>query len=129
MSELRKDLITREWVIMAPERARRLSDFHHQHEAQAVVTKDHSICPFCSGNESKTPAEILAFRDKSAKPNSSGWWVRVIPNRFPALMVEGKLNRSEHIIYDRMDGIGAHEVIIETPEHGKPLSRLPESQT
>jgi len=126
MSELRKDLISREWVIMSPERARRPSDFHHQHEAQTVVTKNHSICPFCSGNESKTPDEILAFRDKSAKPNSSGWWVRVIPNRFPALMIEGKLNRSEHVIYDRMNGIGAHEVIIETPEHGKPLSRLDE---
>lgn len=128
MSELRKDLITREWVIISPERARRPSDFHHEHEAQAVITKNHSVCPFCPGNESMTPQEILAFRKQGAKSNSSGWWVRVMPNRFPALIVEGRLNRSEYIIYDRMGGIGAHEVIVETPDHGTPLSRLPESQ-
>jgi len=128
MSELRKDLITREWVIISPERARRPSDFHHEHEAQAVITKNHSVCPFCPGNESMTPPEIIAFRKKGGKADSSGWWVRVMPNRFPALMVEGKLNRSEYTIYDRMGGIGAHEVIVETPDHGTPLSRLPESQ-
>ncbi len=127
MSELRKDLITREWVIMSPERARRPSDFQHEHEAQAVVTKNHSVCPFCPGNESMTPPEIIAFK-KGGKPNSSGWWVRVMPNRFPALMVEEKLNRSEHLIYDKMSGVGAHEVIVETPDHGKPLSRLDENQ-
>ncbi|MBI3754401.1 MAG: galactose-1-phosphate uridylyltransferase [Deltaproteobacteria bacterium] len=128
MSELRKDLITREWVIMSPERARRPSDFQHEQAAQAVITKNHSVCPFCPGNESMTPSEILAFRKKGAKPDSSDWWVRVVPNRFPALMIEGKPNRSEHLIYDRMDGIGAHEVIVETREHGKPLSRLDERQ-
>jgi len=128
MSELRKDLVTREWVIISPERARRPSDFHHKHEAQAVITKNHSVCPFCPGNESMTPQEILAFRKQGSKSNSPGWWVRVMPNRFPALIVEGKLNRSEYSIYDRMGGIGAHEVIVETPDHGTPLSRLPESQ-
>lgn len=128
MSELRKDLITREWVIMSPERARRPSDFKHGLEAQAVITKNHSVCPFCPGNESMTPPEIIAFREKGAKANSPGWWVRVMPNRFPALTIEGMPNRSEHIIYDKMDGIGAHEVIVETPEHGKTLSRLDEKQ-
>ena len=128
MSELRKDLITREWVIMAPERARRPSDFHHQREAQAVVTKNHSVCPFCSDNESMTPQEILAYRGKGAKPNSSGWWVRVIPNRFPALMVEGKLNRTEHLIYDKMNGVGAHEVVIESTNHKDSLSSVSDKQ-
>ena len=128
MSELRKDIVTREWVIMSPERARRPSDFQHEHEAKAVITKNHSVCPFCPGNEAKTPSEIIAFRKKGTKANSQDWWVRVLPNRFPALMVEGKPNRGGYMIYDRMDGVGAHEVIIETPEHGMPLSRLDEKQ-
>lgn len=123
MSELRKDIITREWVIISPERARRPSDFQHAHEIKSTT---HSVCPFCPGNEQMTPPEIIAYRKKGAMPNSSDWWVRIMPNRFPALKIEGIPNRSEHLIYERMDGIGAHEVIVETPDHIRPLSRLDE---
>ncbi|MBI5286323.1 MAG: galactose-1-phosphate uridylyltransferase [Deltaproteobacteria bacterium] len=128
MPELRKDPITREWVVMAPERAKRPSDFQHNAEGSTVSTNNYPVCPFCLGNEGLTPSEIIAFRRKDTKSNTPGWWVRVIPNRFPALMVEGELHRTDYTIYDRMNGVGAHEVIIETPEHGLPMSRMEKGQ-
>lgn len=83
------------------------------------------MCPFCHGNEDKTPPEVLAYRNGSS-PNSAGWNLRVVPNKFPALRVEGLLDREGDGIYDRMNGVGAHEVIIETPDHFLTLADLPE---
>ena len=75
------------------------------------------MCPFCPGNESHTPHEVLAYREPGTEPDRPGWRLRVISNRYPALKIEGSLDRAPHGIYDRMNGVGAHEVIIETPEH------------
>jgi UDPglucose--hexose-1-phosphate uridylyltransferase len=75
------------------------------------------MCPFCPGNESHTPHEVLAYREPGTEPDRPGWRLRVISNRYPALKIEGVLDRAPHGIYDRMNGVGAHEVIIETPEH------------
>jgi UDPglucose--hexose-1-phosphate uridylyltransferase len=84
-------------------------------------------CPFCAGHEHKTPPEVLAFRNGTG-PNQPGWSLRVVPNKFPALRVEGDLSRSGEGIYDRMNGIGAHEVLIETPEHVVSTGELTEKQ-
>lgn len=112
MPELRKDPIVGRWVIIATERGRRPSDFKPDMED---TSKDG--CPFCEGNESKTPPEIFAIRDPHSHPNGPGWEVRVVPNKFPALRIEGNLDKMGLGIYDRMNGIGAHEVIIENPHH------------
>ncbi len=82
------------------------------------------VCPFCEGQEDKTPPEILAYRDFGSRPNGPGWRIRVVPNRFPALKIEGSLNKRGDGIYDVMDGIGAHEVIIESPAHHKSMATL-----
>ena len=120
MPELRRDPIVGRWVIIATERARRPSDLQ-----RAPPPPQPAMCPFCAGNEDKTPREVyVAGRPSSQPPNSPGWKVRVVPNRFPALKIEGELDRQAEGIYDRMNGIGAHEVIIETPEHGKTLKDL-----
>lgn len=113
MPELRKDLITERWVIIATDRAKRPHEF-----TQTPSEPDSVVCPFCPGNESQTPPELWAARD-SGGPNQPGWKVRVISNKFPALRIEGEMNREAEGIYDRMNGIGAHEVIIDTPEHGR----------
>ncbi len=120
MAELRRDPIIGRWVIISTERGKRPSDFGISNEWKK---EDHS-CPFCAGNESKTPPEILAYREPGTEANKSGWWVRVVPNKFPALQIEGGLNRQGVGMYDRMDGIGAHEVIIETPSHTATLATL-----
>src|SRR5262245_10973070 len=85
------------------------------------------FCPFCYGNEQKTPLEVLAYRPEGG-PNQPGWSIRVIPNKFPVLGIEGDLSRQGDGIYDKMNGIGAHEVIIETPEHDLTLAEMNEKQ-
>jgi UDPglucose--hexose-1-phosphate uridylyltransferase len=112
MSELRKDPILDRWVIIAAERGRRPSDFKPEPPAPPPAA-----CPFCAGNEEKTPAEVYAVREGSL-PNTPGWEVRVVPNKFPALSFEGDVTHHGVGLLDRMTGVGAHEVVIEAPEHG-----------
>ncbi len=123
MPELRKDPISGRWVIISTERRKRPVDFLHQHQ-----TLKGGVCPFCPGNEAMTPPEILAYRSNGSKPNSSGWTLRVVPNKFPALRIEGDLDRSGVGLYDRMNGIGAHEVIIESPNHADTPSTIGEDR-
>ena len=119
MSELRWDPLKDNWTIMSLGQGRRPQDFWQQHE-----TPSSSFCPFCSGHESKTPAEIYAHRPGGSAPNQPGWQVRVIPNKVPVLGIEGELDNRAEGLYDRMNGIGAHELIIETPDHEAQLVDL-----
>jgi len=120
LPELRKDPVTGRWVIIATDRAKRPTDFVRE----TVQIRGTGFCPFCSGNESKTPPEILAYRSNGER-NSPGWSIRVVPNKFPALGIEGNLNREGEGLYDKMNGIGAHEVIIETADHMMTLATMP----
>ena len=113
MSDLRHDPIQKRWIIIAPERGRRPLEF-----LPPQAEKREVFCPFCPTHEATTPPEIFALRD-TTWPNQPGWTVRVVPNKFPALRIEGELDRTGVGIYDRMAGIGAHEVIIESPDHDR----------
>jgi UDPglucose--hexose-1-phosphate uridylyltransferase len=123
MPELRKDPVVGRWVIISTDRGKRPSDFGTVEEK-----KMGGFCPFCPGNEDKTPPEIVALRSNGSRPNSPGWSVRVVPNKYPALQIEGDLGKRGIGLYDRMNGVGAHEVIIETPNHQVDLVDLPEEQ-
>jgi len=116
MPQLRKDPITGRWVIIAPERADR---------PHAIVRmrpeENGEPCPFCPGNESMTPPELLVHRPIGGAANGPGWTLRVVPNKFPALRVESQMFRRGQGPYDLLAGIGAHEVIIETAEHARQL--------
>jgi UDPglucose--hexose-1-phosphate uridylyltransferase len=122
MPELRRDPIVGRWVIIATERARRPNQFRRAEEPPG------GLCPFCPGHEGKTPPEVYVWGRPAVPPNLPGWQVRVVPNRYPALMIEGQLDREAAGIYDRMNGVGAHEVVIETPEHSRDLSELTDAQ-
>jgi UDPglucose--hexose-1-phosphate uridylyltransferase len=122
--ELRKDPVTGRWVIISTERRKRPSDFRL--ERPALVGS--GVCPLCVGREDLTPPEVLAYRQNGGAPNSPNWDLRVVPNKFPALQVEGGLDREAEGMFDRMNGIGAHEVIIETPDHGKTLASMSETE-
>src|SRR5437763_6932933 len=124
MPELRKDPVTGRWVIISTERQKRPNVFQPQHAMP--LGAEH--CPFCPGQEDLTPPEVLAYRQNGGPPNSPGWHLRVVPNKFPALKVEGGLEREGEGMFDRMNGIGAHEVIIETPDHAKTLASMSEAE-
>jgi UDPglucose--hexose-1-phosphate uridylyltransferase len=139
--ELRKNIVTREWVIIAKGRSRRPEDYARQEQAQEEPAYDPD-CPFCPGNESKTPPEVYALRERtgSGKPGAAAggsgaaaaqatrWLVRVVPNKFAALRGDGS-DRLRHVgIYSARDGYGAHEVIVESPQHNKDLWEMPRSQ-
>jgi len=114
MSELRHDPIQRRWVIIATERGLNPTHFHMDKESSS-----EAFCPFCEGNEDKTPKEIYAVRQPESTADGPGWRVRVLPNKFPALRIEGDLERKGVGYYDNMRGIGAHEVVVETPFHNE----------
>jgi UDPglucose--hexose-1-phosphate uridylyltransferase len=123
MPELRKDPVTGHWVIFSTERNKRPTDFHPARREPLAPS-----CPFCEGHEDKTPHEIFAHRPQAGQANGPGWWIRVVPNKFPVLQVEGELNPQGVGMFDTMNGIGAHEVIIDTPRHDLGLADLPEAQ-
>ena len=120
MPQLRKDPVTGRWVIIAADRARRPSDFTRTR----VVAHSNGDCPFCAGREDQTPPEILCYRENGGNQ----WNLRVVPNKFPALRVEGQLESAGEGLYDQMNGVGAHEVIIETSDHKVSLAQLAEKR-
>lgn len=123
MSELRKDPIVSRWVIISEERGKRPSDYVPDEKKRKPMH-----CPFCEGNEHTTPLEVMAYRPPDSPSNKPGWYLRVVPNKFPALQIEGEINPRGEGIFDLMHGIGAHEVIIETPYHQKTITDLNDTE-
>jgi UDPglucose--hexose-1-phosphate uridylyltransferase len=117
LSDFRWEPLKNTWVITANHRAREPRDFFL--DRQQIQT---SACPFCPGHEAKTPPEVFALRQPGQPANGSGWQVRVVPNKFPLLRIEGELGRRAEGLYEVMSGIGAHEVVIETPDHDKSMA-------
>lgn len=124
MSELRKDPVTGRWVIISTQRRKRPNDFRIERSSSS----GREYCPFCPGREDMTPSEVFAFRPGGGVPNGPGWDLRVVPNKFPALQVEGTLDRQGEGPFDRMSGIGAHEVFIEHPDHTKTVAAMSEPE-
>ena len=121
MPELRKDPVLGRWIIISEERGKRPTDF--------IVEESRvkgGFCPLCPGNEATTPPEVLVYgREQEGAGNSPGWKVRVVPNKYPALGIHGDLVKQGEGLYDRMSGIGAHEVIVESPDHRAVFADLP----
>ncbi len=127
MPELRQDPATKQWVIIATERARRPHDFSQPHPP-VLLPEYKADCPFCPGNENMTPPETMAYREDGC-PNGPGWRIRVFPNKFPALVPEGSLIRQEEEgFFRKMDGVGWHEVIVENPKHNLCLPLMTDEQ-
>lgn len=120
MAELRRDVINGRWVIIDIDNNRKVLEFEkEEHHTKTPVT-----CPFCYGNEHMTPPEIDAHREGKTEANTPGWSTRVVPNKFPALQIEGNLDKKGIGLYDISNGIGAHEVIVENPDHNKEMCDL-----
>ncbi|MFH1504652.1 MAG: galactose-1-phosphate uridylyltransferase [Candidatus Omnitrophota bacterium] len=121
MPQLRRDpIITSRWVIIAAERAKRPNDFKFNEPDRY----GDGPCPFCEGNEKLTPPEVDADRLKNTLADSTGWLTRTVPNKYPALEDKPSLGKTVEGLFEMMDGIGRHEVIIESPDHNKQLVDL-----
>jgi UDPglucose--hexose-1-phosphate uridylyltransferase len=120
--ELRSDKLTDTWVILAEERSARPREYRLRTGPRAP----EQPCPFCPGQEAQTPPEVFALRD-AGPADSPGWRVRVVPNKFPALGPMGTPVELGHALR-RMDGVGAHEVVVDAPEHAQPMRARSEAQ-
>ncbi|HVI06986.1 MAG TPA: galactose-1-phosphate uridylyltransferase [Candidatus Binatia bacterium] len=121
MPELRQNFFTKEWVIIATERAKRPEELATHRPAQNIPPFVES-CPFCRGNEGKTPPEIMRY-----PADGESWAVRVIPNKFAALSTDAQPKRSLQHLRRRIEGFGHHEVIIDTPDHSSCMALLPDA--
>ena len=119
MSELRQNLITRDWVIIATERATRPDQFANKKKWAAVVPPHRADCPFCVGNEEDGTLETCRLGDslRDSFASRTGWKVRAIRNKYPALSPTAEWMRISSGIHRTMAGIGFHEVIVEHPRH------------
>ncbi|MEJ2182697.1 MAG: galactose-1-phosphate uridylyltransferase [Nitrospirota bacterium] len=122
-SQVRQNKATRQWVIFAPERRRRPTDFMRPREGRTREPEHDPDCPFCPGNEGRLPDIIEEVRDARGR-----WLTRVVPNKFPALTPTGELARSREGIYLAMGGFGHHEVIVETPLHNLQPGQMSEEE-
>jgi len=124
MSVIRQDPTTKAWVIIAPGRAMRPHDFQQVREPHVFAPRDES-CPFCPGNEAHTPQEVLRLPERQG----TGWAVRVIPNKFAVLASQGEpRHRAEGPLFREMDGVGYHEVIVETPIHNRTPAQMDDAE-
>lgn len=111
MSEFRYNKLTQHWVLFAPNRAKRPTDFNSFNK----TTQDIQSCPFELGNESKTPNELLRIGD------DTNWKCRIVANLYHALSIEVEPKSYKNGSFENKNGFGAHEVIIETPDHTKQM--------
>lgn len=116
MAELRKEPITRMWVVITNDHPRGPSDYL-PFKPPYQFPESEGPCPFCPGNEGMTPKETF-----SLSREGGGWSVRVIPNKFPFFRIEGEFDRRPEGMYDVMEAIGAHEIVIEASEHKQSLA-------
>lgn len=123
MSLLRYDPTTNDWIVFSPERSRRPHDTGRP--AVPAAAEDTSGCPFCPGHEDRTPPDLLALRDGPG----GAWTVRVFANKFAVLSPESD---HEHVeegrLFRRLGGYGAHEIVVESPEHDRFLGHQPADQ-
>ncbi len=122
MSELRFDPLKKRWIILAPERRRRPHEFIVPQDG--TPEQDIATCPFEYGQEALTEPEIMIIPRATPPVSGPNWQVRVVPSRFPALRVEQELTRDGCWIYDRVSGVGAHEIIVESPDHSLEMADM-----
>jgi UDPglucose--hexose-1-phosphate uridylyltransferase len=119
-SHLRKCSVTQRWVVIHPGRAELpLPDWRSPPSGLSA-----EACPFCPGKEIEAGPEIYVEREPGSPANGQGWWVRVLADRYPILHIEGELGKTAEGMYDSMNAIGAHEILIETPEHDRHWAHL-----
>lgn len=119
MAELRQNMVTKEWVIISDDRARRPDEYVDLHKQVTTETQTFydPTCPFCPGNE-ELDLEIECF------PPEGAWQTRVVYNKYPALSKDGRLTRQFDGVHRRISGVGHHEIVVESPRHNTTLALM-----
>src|SRR4030042_1786331 len=118
MADLRKEPVTRTWVVVTTDHPKGPSDylpFKPPYQPQEA----EGLCPFCPGHEEMTPRETFMLSGEGG-----GWAVRVIPNKFPFFHIEGEFDRRAEGMYDTMEAVGAHEIVVEARENAQSLANM-----
>jgi UDPglucose--hexose-1-phosphate uridylyltransferase len=118
MSEFRQNMATREWVIVAPLRGKRPSDFSNIKGKRQPGPPHRDDCPFCTGNESQTPDAVYV------QHSDGDWQIRVVPNKFAALQPDSATTRSHVGGFLAAKGYGIAEVVIESPVHNQTIATM-----
>ncbi len=141
--EFRRDPVSGWWVVVAPDRSQRPMVLEEAGQRDRIGV-ERSPCPFCPGQEQETPHEVFAIREPGTPPDGPGWRLRVVPNKFPAVRLHpnpplvsarsgaepaspsGEVGADEPPLFDRLPGVGRHEVVIESAEHLTNPALLPD---
>ena len=123
MPELRQNRYTKEWVVLATERAKRPEELVAKRERTPLPHYSEK-CPFCPGNEKLAPPAVLTV----GNGNNSGWKLRVVPNKFAALSRDGEPQWKIEKAHRSMNGVGIHDVVVETIDHSLTTAQLPDEQ-
>lgn len=124
-NHLRENILTGQWVIYAPKRAKRPKHPESpKPEKKDILPEKESHCPFCPGNENMIPE--VSFELKAEKNDK--WFTRVVPNKYPALTTEGQIKTESHGIHSVTTAFGRHEVVIESPFHNQDIPLMPSEQ-
>jgi UDPglucose--hexose-1-phosphate uridylyltransferase len=118
MPEFRQNMVSKEWVIIATERAKRPDNFVQKKEGRKPVPPHKTDCPFCPGNESMTPPSLFSIEKNGI------WSLRVVPNKFAALQSHLTTERKHEGRFLKADGFGIAEVIIESPFHNRTIATM-----
>jgi UDPglucose--hexose-1-phosphate uridylyltransferase len=118
MAELRREPVERRWVIITTNPPRGPADYV-PYKLPYRLQEPKEPCPFCPGQEGMTPPEVFFLREGGGR-----WSVRVIPNKFPFFHIEGEFDRRAEGMYDTMEAVGAHEIVVEAPEHDQSLATM-----
>jgi UDPglucose--hexose-1-phosphate uridylyltransferase len=118
MPEFRQNMVSKEWVIIAKERAKRPDDFVQKRDAKKQLPLHKEDCPFCPGNESMTPPSLFSIKRNEA------WSLRVVPNKFAALQGHLTTERKREGRFLKANGFGIAEVVIETPFHNRSIATM-----
>jgi UDPglucose--hexose-1-phosphate uridylyltransferase len=124
--ELRRDPISGRWVIISSARGKRPSTIKPRLDEETPEAREN--CPFCNGKEEQTPLEIYSYRNDNGKPNTVGWNVRVVPNKFPAFGIYPEVYIRRLGLSQIVTGYGAHEIVVESPDHDCNLEQQPLEQ-
>lgn len=111
------------WVVVTTDHPKGPSDYLSFKPPYQQPQETEALCPFCPGHEDMTPRETFMLTGEGGR-----WAVRVIPNKFPFFHIEGEFDRRPEGMYDVMEAIGAHEIVVEAPGHKQNFASMDTQQ-